>query len=243
MPGATASTEYTARFLGPDLIERGRPNPLACPISLSGSAVVPTSWTLEVFDHTGTSQLSATGIGVACTYTWTPATTLTFNEGWRVEWDALIGGVHHVFGNDAALVRNRLYPVVDDNDLYGRCGALKSSENDAIATIATYQPWRDSAWRIIQGRLLARGNRSNLILSPSAFSEAHTTLSLALVFEDFGTRFDASYKETGAMYREQFERAWGEITFDKAYADRESGVNQSSGGRVSTKPVFWLCGR
>jgi hypothetical protein len=242
MPGATASTEYTARFSGPDLIERGRINPLSCPIFLSGSAVTPTSWALEVYDHTGTSRASATGIGTACSYSWTPSTSLPYNEGWRVEWDALIGGVHYVFANDAALVRHRLYPVIDDADLYRRAGALQSTAGDAISTITTYQAWRDEAWVVIQNRLISRGNRPNLILSPSALREVHITLVLALVFEDFASRNDPTYREIGTSYREQYERAWNELNFEKAYADSESAT-PTSGGRKAAHPTFWLCGR
>lgn len=244
MPGAD-STAYTARFLLPDLLERGRPNALSAPIYLDGALVECASGTISIFDGSNVARVSAQAVtpdadGIA-TYSYTPDLGLTLGLGWRVEWDLILQGGDKAYPrNEAALVRHRLYPVVTDADLYRRAGGLQSTAGDAISTLTTYQPYRDEAWAVIQGRLLGRGNRPNLIMSPSALREPHVCLSLALIFADFSSRNSAEYRETAADYREQYRAAWDALTF--AYDEDDDGQADGS-KRRSGHPVIFTCGR
>ena len=50
---------YTARLVGPTLIERGRDTPIACPVYRDGALVAPSVGTVSIFDSAGVSVVSA----------------------------------------------------------------------------------------------------------------------------------------------------------------------------------------
>ena len=135
-----ADTSFlAARFLYPDMLERGRANALSCPVYQSGALVEPTSGTVAVFDAAGTSVASSavTIAGDIATYTLPAPTTTDLSLGinWRVEWSLLIAGVDREFRNDAALVRNVLYPVLCDQDLFARQSSLDPSLPNCVHSL------------------------------------------------------------------------------------------------------------
>jgi hypothetical protein len=241
--GASASS-LTARFLLPDQLERGRPNALSCPVWQDAALVAPSSGTVTIYDGGGAVLVSAAAVtvtGSIATYSYTPAATIPYGEGWRVEWSLVIAGVTHVFRNDGALVRVVLHSPITDADLFRRVSALDPSGLAPISSVADYQDFLDEAHAVIQLRLITNGNRPNLILSPSALREAYITLALAMIFGDFETRLSETYAERASEYRRQYERAWGELRF--TYASTDEAEGGSSLRRRSASPTVWLTSR
>lgn len=241
--GASTST-YTARFLTPDLMERGRINSLSCPVWLDGALVAPSSGMITIYDGSGTKQVdgaSATVTASVATYSYSPASTLAWSEGWRLEWSLVISGTTHVFKQDGSLVRNVLYPSVTDADLFRRHRALDPNSASPVSTVTDFQDYLDEAWTTIQLRLISRGNRPNLVLNPSALRDLHLTLTLALIFDDFSTSLNETYSDRAAEYRRQYEEAWSDLRF--VYASSDDDTEGPSQHRRAAQPTIWLSSR
>tara|TARA_R100001530_G_scaffold124435_2_gene92638 strand:- start:10169 stop:10912 length:744 start_codon:yes stop_codon:yes gene_type:complete len=246
MASGAATSTLTARFLLPDLMERGRANVLSCPLWQDGALVAPTEAgsTITIWDGPGTEQVSAAAItvtGSIATYSHTPAASVSYGEGWRVEWSLIVAGVTHVVRNDGALVRNVLYPGVTDADLFRRHRALDPSSSSPLSSVTSYQDYRDEAWATLMGRLIAKGDRPNLILSPSALRDVHLALTLALIFADFSTSLNETYGEKAADYREQYQDAWADLNFIYAASDEDDQGTPDT--RRAAVPSIWLSGR
>ena len=243
--GASTST-HTARFLLPDLLERARPNALSCPIWQDAALVAPTQAgsTVTIRDGAGTIQLDAGAVtvtGSIATYDYTPAASVDYGVGWLVEWSLIISGTTYVFRNDGALIRNVLFPVITDADLFRVHRALNPAHSAPLSTVTNYQAYLDEAWATIEGRLIGKGDRPNLILSPSALRESHLALSLALIFGDFATSLNETYRERADHYRNQYEDAWGQLNF--LYASSDDDDAGSPINRRAAQPSIWLGGR
>lgn len=228
MAGTTnAPTEYSARFVLPDLIERGRTNTLRCPVYRSGVVAACTSGTITVLDASNTAQVDEAAVTVTegiATYSYTPASTLPYGEGWEVRWTLTVDGDVLAVTNEAALVRARLRNPVTDQDLFQKVSGLDPSSPKPIHSQTDFQQKHELAWQRIQRRLIEKGNRPNLISSPSAFFDATLALTLALIFEDFTTRLNPAYADLAKGYRQQYEDAWRGLrvlyaTSDDARAD------------------------
>ena len=241
MAGAD-TTHITARLLAPDLMVRGRANALSCPLYSAGALVEPTG-TVSIYDHANDLQVSGAAItvtGKVATYSYNPASSLQLGEGWRVEWALTAGGITSVYRNDAALVRHELHPVVTDRDLFRRVTALDPNGVAPLSSVADYQDYIDEAWAIITLRLISRGNRPNLVMTPSALRQTHLQLTLAGIFDDFATRLNQAYAEIAASHRGQYEAAWGDLRFE--YDSDDDG--QSDGReRRAASPSIWFTSR
>lgn len=237
-------TLYSARFLLPTFIERGRDNVIKCAVYRDGSLVAPSSGTVSVYDDGGAAIVNAQAVtvtGSVAQYTVTNAATSgkALDDGWRVEWSlAMPDSVTHLFRNDASLVRAALYPVLTDADLYRRVSSLDPSDNDAITNATTYQQYRDEAWTAIQNRLIAMGNRPALVASPTALREAHLLLTLAYIFEDLSTRLNEAYEGRAEMYRRHYDQEFKRLTF-KYESDEEAGTTDAN-YRRNAYPTVWL---
>lgn len=246
MGAGAETTRLSARLLGPDLLERGRPNALSCPLYQNGALVAPTQSgsTVSIYDAAGTVQVDAAAVtvsGSVARYSYTPATSLSLAEGWRVEWSLIVAGTTHVFRNTAALVRFALYPVISDPDLFRRVSGLDPSGSSPISSVADYQDYIDEAWAKIQLGLINKGNRPNLILEPTALRELHLNETLHLIFDDFATRLNAAYTKQAESYRAKASNAWGELRF--VYDVSDAGKSEDPQRRRSGTPTVWLCGR
>ena len=241
MAGSDTS-HYTARLLTPDLLERGRANALSCPVYQDAALVAPDAAdTVSIYDAAGAAVVDGATITVAssiATYSYTPAATLTLGTGWRVEWSLTLATVAHVFRNDAALVRARLYPVVTDADLFRRVSALDPSHASPLTSLTDYQDYLDEAWSEITLRLIAVGNRPNLVLEPSALRVVHRDLTLALIFDDLATRLNEAYQDQADRFRRYYEDGWARLNFE--YDTDDSGAADQ---RRASTPTIWLTGR
>ena len=243
MPGST-STFYTARFLMPDLIERGRANSLSCPVYLNGTLVAPTSGTISIYDSSNTALVDAASVtvtGSIATYSYSPASTVTLSDTWRVEWTLVLSGATKVFRNQAALVRNLLYPVITDIDLFRRHRTLDPSASDSDTIRTSWQDVIDEAWAEIQLRLIEAGNRPNLILSPYVLREVHLFKTLELVFQDLAVRHNETYQSLSDSYAKKFLDAWSRVQL--VYDTEDTGESIDPSNTRSLNPTVWLCAR
>jgi len=236
----------SARLLAPYLIERGKDQLIKCPLYQDGALVVPASGTIDLVDPSNVKQVDGAAVTVSgsiAQYTVLAALTspLSLGEGWRVDWSLTIAGDVHDFRNDAALVRRSLYPVLTDDDLYRRVSALNPSNPAVIHSLTTFQDYRDEAWAEIGGRLIARGNRPNLIMSPNSMRSPHMNLTLALIFDDFSTRLNDAYREHADYYRREYKESFAELDF--LYDSSDSGQADSVTTRRAAVPTVWTCGR
>lgn len=235
-----ARTLLTARHELPDLIERGRSAVLRCPVYRAGALVAPTGGTVTIYDGAGTEVTSApvTVSGSIATHTITAELTasLSLAEGWRVRWSlSFPDDGAYIFENEAMLVRVAPSPVVTEADLYRRCSSLDPSGAAPITSLDDYAPYIDEAWVILSQRLLGEGRRPWLILSPSSLRDSHVLLALALIFEDLMTRLNVAFGEQAAMYRRQYEEAWGRVRF--SYDEDQIGRSDTKRGGQSS---VWL---
>jgi len=236
---------HTVRLPLPDLIVRGRDHIVYAPVYLDGALVAPSSATVTLYDASGTAVLSAVAATVLAPtiarYTITAATTtsLTLGERWRVEWAiTLSDGTVLRPRNDAALVRNGLWPVISDVDLYRRVRALDPGGTAPITAATDYQDELDEAWTEINLRLIALGNRPNLIMEPSALRQAHLYLTLALIFEgQLASRIDQAYRQDAVEFRRQYEAAWEGVS--PRYDVGDAGAADTR--RRALTPSIWLC--
>jgi hypothetical protein len=58
-----AATLYSARLIGPEIIEAGMDNVVTCPVYRDGALVVPTVYTLTVWNSANVHRGSAYGVG------------------------------------------------------------------------------------------------------------------------------------------------------------------------------------
>ncbi len=236
--------------LSVELFERGVDTVLRLRPARAGSAITPTSATVTITDASGTVVVSAAaatctaGSGMAV-YTLTAATTasLALGEGWTLTWSVLLPGetVARSHRLEAALVRARLYPVVSDQDLFRRVSSLDPSNSARITKIEDYSPYLDDAWAIVQDRLVAKGDRPWLILSPASLREVHLVTTLQLVFEDLASRLNVAYADRALEYKTQARDAWTDVRF--VYDRSDSGkVASADAGRKGAGGSVWLGG-
>jgi len=244
----TTDTRYTARFALPDLIEIGRDNTLQCPVYLDGALVAPTEAgsTVTIYDDSGTAVVSAGPVTVSssiATYAYgSGLSSDDLAEGWRIEWSLVMpDGVIHVFRQDAAVVRRRLYPTISDIDLFRRESSLDPSGNDPITTLSDFQNYIDEADVELQSRLIEAGNRPNLITSPSALRSTWLMLTLAIIFEDLATRLNPAFAEKASRYADKYERAYTKAAF--LYDADDDGEADDAHRRRGAQPTYWLSGR
>ena len=239
--------QYTARFELPTLIEQGRANSLTCRTYRGGELAAPSSGTVTVYDASNTALISAAAVTVTnsvATYSLASATVSASarSAGWRIEWALVMpDGITHRFRNDAALCKSLLYPAVTEADLYRVASSLDPRGPACIHSEPSFEAKLDEAFTQLESRLIERGNRPNLILSPSALREAHLYLTLALIFEDFATRLNPAYEARAMGYREAFKDALERFNF--VYDTGDDGAADGGATVRRGKPVLWLGGR
>ena len=245
---ALTEQRHTVRFPLPHLVEATRATLIQAPVYLDGALVAPTgagSSTLTIRKADGTDLVTgATVVVTASVGEYTvlgSATALTdLGEGWSATWTLLVGSTTIVARNDMAVVRRQLRPVISDVDLIRRVRALDTSLAAVITTQSNYQDQIDDSWLDIQLRLYERGNRANLVMTPSAFVRSHRALALAYIFEDLVARGNASYSDTAKRYRDEFESAWADLSF--TYSSSDALAADSNTRRRAADPTMWLAG-
>jgi hypothetical protein len=238
-----SATLYTARLVGPEVVEAGVAAAVTCPVYRDGALVAPASATITIYDRDGTAQVSAAAATITAsvaTYTVAAATSASWvkGDGWRIEWAAAIAGATVTFRRDLAVVYRRLYPVVTDADLLRLHTDLSRR---MPSTETSYQDYLDEAWATIEGRLIATGKRPWLVLAPSALREVHLHATLARIFRDFAQGGPGTAEwELAADYERRFDAAWAALVFPQATTDGSPG---SLARQRAARPSLWLSGR
>jgi hypothetical protein len=239
-----SATLYTARLVGPEVVEAGVDNIITCPVYRDGALVAPASGTVTVYNAANVAVVSGASVSVVssvATYTVTSAALAgqSKGDGWRVEWALTIASVVHTFRRDAALVYRRLYPVVTDADLLRLHTDLSRR---MPSTETSYQDYLDEAWASIEGRLIASGKRPWLVLAPSALRDVHLFATLARIFRDFAQGGPGTAEwELAADYERRFDAAWSMLTLPQAA--ESDGTAESARRRRAGQPSLWLAGR
>lgn len=248
MPAGAQSTHISARFLAPDLYEQGTDTEVSCPLYLGADLVEPTEAgsTVTIYRRSGAKVVDAGPVtisGSIARYTLSGATSaaLAREKGWRTEWRLLVSGSYlPPIRNDAALVKNRLYPVVTDLDLFRLHRSLDPSLPGCITSRENYQDERDEAWGWVQTRLYNSGNRPHLVMSPSALREVTLFKALELVFADMALQRQ-EYREDADRYERKAASAWKTLTFE--YDSDDDGQSDDVDTRRGSSGTFWLTAR
>lgn len=244
---ASSDTIYSARFVTPERIERGRANLIKCAVYRDGALAEPTSGTVSVWTAAGTSVVDAATVTITSSvaeYSIAAATvaSLGLEDGWRFEWSLVMpDGITHVFRTDGALVRRALYPPVSDVDLFRLHSDLNPSATDALTPSGwDAQDYLDEAWAEIDARLVAQGRFPWLILSPSSLRGVHLYGTLERIFRDFSTSAgDGKYQALADHYAAKTAEAWTLVSL--RYDADEDGI--ADGGRKSGKTAIWFGSR
>ena len=244
MPKNTG-TQYTARFVLPDLVERGRATTIRAPLYHEGAVVEPDAGGSVTVTRPDATELVAAAVitvtSKVASHTFTPAASETLGEGWKVSWDLEVASVPVYAENDLALVRKRLWNPVTDADLFERVSALDPNGQNPISSVAHFQPYFDAAWQEIERRLINRGSRPNLAMSPSSFFDVAFNLTAAYIFDDFATRLNEAYADRAETFRQRYAAAWRELRF--TYDADDSGLVDDAHDRRNVNPVLWTNSR
>lgn len=239
-----AGTDYSPRFGVDDMLEQSRPTPIRCPVYRGGLLQIPTEAgsTVTIYDAGGTAVVDAEAVTVTdgiATYTLLAATVASSvrSMGWRIEWSLVMpDGLTHVFRNGAALVRNRFYASICDQDLYARVRMLDPSRKGCIHSEQTFQDKIDEMRIFIETKLIGMDERPNLILS--SLREVELLHTLALIFDDFKISLNKDYADRAAEFHTQFEAAWDALSFK--YDANDNGADDDDTRIASTPPVFLM---
>lgn len=235
----------SARFIGPEVLQKGATNPITCPVYHGGALVAPTGGTVTLYSGAGATLHSASvtvsGSIATASLAGSVTSSLTPADDLRLEWALSFSGdaAATIFTRSAVLALRRLHPVITDADLLRRHSDLTERRP---STESSYQDYIDEAWAQIEGRLIAAGNRPWLILNQEALRPAHLALALALVFEDFASGGPGSTEwERAARYRAEWDSEWNALRL--TYADPTSGTDPDPGTKKGARPPVFLMGR
>jgi hypothetical protein len=235
-----AVTLYSARLIGPEVIEAGADAVVTCPVYRDGVLAAPSAGTLTVWNAANVSVAtpSVTIVSNVATATVTAASLSgqTNGDGWRMEWALVIAGVTHTFRRDASRVYRRLYPVVTDADLL----RLHTDLTRRLpSTETSYQDYLDETWAAIESRLIMSGKRPWLIMAPSATRDIHLYGTLARIFRDLAPGGPGTAEwELAAEYDRKYEAAWTQMTYPQA--EPVSGLAADAARRRASQPTLWL---
>lgn len=243
------ATDYRFRVETRDLLVRGVDNVLEARWYRSGALVTPTPGTVSVYRSDGVALIDGAAFTVAAdvaSYTVLAAATtdLALEQGWVVRWTATMpDGSVRTDRNEAALVRERIAPPATEQDLYRLQARLNPNHTDSYTRDTHFDDKLDEAWRQIEERLLTKGKRPELIMTPSTFRPLHVYLTLALIFEDLQTGSFERWAGLGEHYRTLYGAAWDSMAF--SYDEDEDGVIDGGADpeKVSTAGVIMLTSR
>ena len=245
MGSASQALGMAVPFELPFMLERGASNTITFPITILNGEDIDRSFeaTIKVISPSGSETTLVSGQVVdplgPVSVVWEIGANTTLGDGYVVTLtmvEQLSSQTWYQFRNDAMIVRTVLACPVSSANLYRVVTSLNPSASKPIHNMTTLDTYVVEAWTRIQRRLIERGNRPNLVMSPSAFHDVAVLLSLALVFEDFATRLNAAYMDQARMYREQYETAWSRLTF--VYDTTDGGIGGGLTRRSSSPSLF-----
>lgn len=230
-----------------ELIQQGENTTIRVLPARAGAVLRVSEASVTLYDATGRALITdaaATITDGVATYVVTSATTAgsSRGEGWLVVWNLTLEGETEprIWRHAAALVRTRLYPSIDDADLYRRVPRMNPNQGTGKRTFhpyTTFTSFLDEAWVMVSDRLNRNDRRADLILSPDALREAHLTLTLSLIFADLASDSNATYYERSKDYRADYEAAFSSIRL--VYDESDAGVGNTDPRTPGTTTFFF----
>ena len=158
-----------------------------------------------------------------CKVSLTAANTAVRDEGYYAMW-GWTGADSEIYKRRQTfdVVRQRLYPVVSEDDLRAYIPNLDALVPSVGGTKLqeTWQPQMDAGFRALQERLLASGNRPHLVIDPERLRLAHTLKSLVLIADVLNTHSAGeTWLAKSEMWRRDFEEHWKDLRFAYDYTD------------------------
>lgn len=228
----------------PVIIERGVTQTLTFVVLKDGELATVSAGTITILDEVGTVIVNAAALTISsgtCTYSLNASlvpATLQPSERWQVTLSLTVSALTETIVKDAVLALHALHPIMADADLLARhsdlATLLPSNRTSWFSHI-------DAAHEVIGRRLLSRGRRPWLVMSPWSFYDCHLNLALSLVFSDLETYTSGSgkYAEMAAKYMQDYESAWTNLEFH--YDAAASGNVRDAASSVAGQPSIWLC--
>ena len=224
----------SAHIRGPYTFVKNLSTTISCPIYDGTALVSATAGTYEIVDGSFNVVSAGSLSIVSGIATLVLTTALAYGDRYRIIFDiTLTGGRVAKPENEVYVVRQAFYPVVSGVDLYARVPGLDPSSTSPHSSYTDYNNFLDEAWYTLMNKLISKGNRPHLILSNSALREAHISLSLAMIFEDFSTRLNAEWGDKAAAYYKAYDVAWDNLVFN--YEDEKKNLRKKS-----ATPTIWL---
>lgn len=246
----STDTLYSARATSHECLERGRDNIVKQPMYDAGALVAPTESgsTVTIYNGVGAVVVAAAAVTVTGSVAQRTIAAATLadellGEGWSIVWSLIMpDGTTRTIRRAASLVRSRLHPPAVAADLFARIRSLDPSGSHPITklTLGQFDDYLDECWRQIEERLLRKGRRPWLVISPEALRELHVVGTLALVFEDGATRTSGgNHEERAKLYRSEWHREWAETRLVYNETD-ELAAEHADGSAVGTQATTWL---
>ena len=241
---------YTTRQPLPHLLEIGRDGVLTCPVYL-GARVAVTSGTVSVYapgeteplDDVDAEAITVDADGAASfTVAGSVTSSRSPSDAYRVEWTLLVAGETVVFRDELYLVRNRLRPVIADDDIGQRVRMLGLSVNGRLTKATTYTAEIEEADIRLQRDLIALGRRPDLVVSASALRECWLAAALSVIFDGLAAASGSDgdpYSARSAEWSEKYELA---LTKARLAMDWGATGAATAGTRTGPRPgSVWLC--
>ena len=235
-----ANTIWSARWVGPSMIELNKAQTIDVSIENAGAAAAVTSSTYTVYKPDGSKLIDAAAATVAGGTVSGAIAAVdtdgeTLSKGWLVRFDVTIATKVYTFYNDAVLCLARLYPPIGETDLIARHSDIASLKSSATTSL---QDYIESAWIEITNRLYSDAVPYWKMRTPSAFRQIMFDRSFSLIFRDYSTLLDPGdrYAELADMYDQKYSLGFDQI---RARIDvNEDNVLEAH--TMSTSPIIML---
>ena len=231
----------TYRHRSPRMIQRGQTVSLSCDVFDASSAqqtATAATFTLLSGSKTVVDAAAASSLGPPASYTLADSITASesLSDRWLERWAQTIGGTVHTFERQAFLVRNALRPVITDTDLTDLHSDLADLRDDDQTS---FEAQRGAAFDWVQGRLIQKGNRPQLILNEWQLAECHRARTLEIIFNDFAASINANqrYRELADYYRELAKTEFDSLQLVYDF-DEDGKIDE--GDHRSGSPVTFL---
>jgi hypothetical protein len=229
------------RYAIPDILVLGEDSALELDLYTSASArltcTAPTTVQLLDGSEEVVAAVAPTTLGPPASYTVPAAVTEDRNPSDRLRavWRVTVSGASKIFTKPVFLVRYPYQPSIIDTD-------LTCYDSDLLNLLPSgsqsLEKWREEARVRIEGDLISKGRRADLVIDAWSLRVPHIELSLALFYADQDTKIsDARFKDAAAKHLAAYDKLFGALTF--RYDGADSGLIQSS-EREAGPPVLIL---
>lgn len=229
----------SARVRTPWMLVRGRSTSISVPIYGATALTHATGGAYAIYDASGVSVASGSLsiVSHVATMTVTLPSTVLYGEEYRAVLEITHAGGSVYVENEVYVVRFAPTPSITYSDLYSLEPRLNPDLGAAGWTVAgSYEDQIETAWVMVQNKLIARGNRPHLILGASALNQVHLYLSLHLIFVGLSHLDNADLQAKADHYWARWESEWGSLTFREDTTGE--GTLTATAGRRGQPSIF-----